>query len=136
MPKKYREVRVALTAGGWVAVRQRGSHEVWAHPDRPERIVVAGKDSATVPVGTLGSIRKASGFGASALSEYLVIYEQAADGAWGAYLPDVPGVVALGATRDEVAAGIGEALGAYAEDLGERGIAMPAPHHSAGTIAA
>lgn len=46
---------------GWSVVRQRGSHEVWAHPERTERIVVAGKESATVPVGTLSSIRKASG---------------------------------------------------------------------------
>jgi predicted RNA binding protein YcfA (HicA-like mRNA interferase family) len=61
MPKKYREVRAALIDGGWAVIRQRGSHEVWAHPERPERIVVAGKQSATVPVGTLGSIRKASG---------------------------------------------------------------------------
>jgi predicted RNA binding protein YcfA (HicA-like mRNA interferase family) len=61
MPKKYREIRAALLDAGWEVVRQRGSHEVWAHPQRPERAVVAGKDSATVPVGTLGSIRTASG---------------------------------------------------------------------------
>jgi predicted RNA binding protein YcfA (HicA-like mRNA interferase family) len=60
MPKKYREVRAVLQETGWEVVRQRGSHELWAHP-QPERIVVAGTGSATVPVGTLGSIRKASG---------------------------------------------------------------------------
>jgi predicted RNase H-like HicB family nuclease len=70
------------------------------------------------------------------LSEYVVIYEQAEDGGWGAYLPDMPGVVALGATREEVTAGIEEALGAYVEDLSERGLALPAPHHAVGTIAA
>ncbi len=61
MPKTYREVRAALLGAGWEVARQRGSHEVWAHPDRDARIVVAGKNSDTVPVGTLGSIRKASG---------------------------------------------------------------------------
>jgi predicted RNA binding protein YcfA (HicA-like mRNA interferase family) len=61
MAKKYRDVRRALIAAGWMVVRQSGSHEVWAHPDRQGRIVVAGKDSDTVPVGTLGSIRRASG---------------------------------------------------------------------------
>ncbi len=65
-----------------------------------------------------------------------MIYEQAEDGGWGAYLPDVPGVAALGATRAEVADGIKEALSAYVDDLNERGLALPAPHHSAGTIAA
>ena len=61
MTKKYREVRAVLADAGWVVVRQRGSHEIWAHPDHSQRIVVAGKDSETVPVGTLGSIRRASG---------------------------------------------------------------------------
>jgi predicted RNase H-like HicB family nuclease len=28
------------------------------------------------------------------MSEYLVVYEQADDGGWGAYLPDLPGVIA------------------------------------------
>ncbi len=66
----------------------------------------------------------------------MVTYEQAEDGEWGAYLPDGPVVVALGATREEVAAGIEEALAAYAEDLSERGLGLPAPHHAAGTVAA
>ncbi len=135
-PRKYREVRAELIEAGWSVIRQRGSHEVWSHPDRPQRIVVAGRDSATVPAGTLGSFRKASGVADLRVSDYLVIYEQAADGAWGAYLPDVPGVVALGGTRGEVADGIREALDAYATDLSERGLAMPTAHHSADTIAA
>jgi predicted RNase H-like HicB family nuclease len=70
------------------------------------------------------------------VTEYVVIYEQATDGGWGAYPPDLPGVVALGASRDEVAAGIRDALGAYSEDLHDRGVALPEPHHSADTVAA
>ena len=69
------------------------------------------------------------------MSEYVVIYEQAEDGGWGAYLPDLPGVVALGASREQVAARIQEALTAYAEDLQERGEVLPPPHHAAGTAA-
>jgi predicted RNA binding protein YcfA (HicA-like mRNA interferase family) len=61
VPKKYRDVRRALVDAGWRVLRQRGSHEIWAHPVREERIVVAGKETDTVPVGTLGSIRRASG---------------------------------------------------------------------------
>ena len=49
-----------------------------------------------------------------------MIYEQADDGGWGAYIPDLPGVVALGSTRDEVAGRIQEALPAYAEELHDR----------------
>jgi predicted RNase H-like HicB family nuclease len=70
------------------------------------------------------------------MSEYVVIYEQAEDDGWGAYMPDLPGVVALGVTREEAALRIQEALSAYAEDLQQRGQSLPAPHHTAGTIAA
>ncbi len=70
------------------------------------------------------------------MSEYIVIYEQADDGGWGAYLPDLPGVVAIGVSRTEVAQRIQEALTAYAQDLRERGKPLPAPHHAAGTVAA
>ncbi len=61
MPKKYREVRSALLEAGWQVLRQRGSHEVWGKHGNPARIVVAGRDSDTVPPGTLSSIRRASG---------------------------------------------------------------------------
>lgn len=61
MAKKYKEVRKALRAAGWKAIRQRGSHEVWAHPVEPRRIIIAGKDSDTVTVGSLANIRRISG---------------------------------------------------------------------------
>jgi predicted RNA binding protein YcfA (HicA-like mRNA interferase family) len=61
MPKKYREVRAALKEAGWEVLRQRGSHEVWGKAGEGVRIVVAGKGGDTVPVGTLSSIRRASG---------------------------------------------------------------------------
>jgi predicted RNase H-like HicB family nuclease len=70
------------------------------------------------------------------MSEYVVIYEQADNGGWGAYIPDLPGVVALGSTRAEVAERIQEALSAYAEGLHQRGLPLPNPHHVAGTAAA
>ena len=55
------------------------------------------------------------------MSEYVVIYEEAEDGAWGAYLPDLPGVLALGSDRAEVSERLKEALTAYTDDLRERG---------------
>ncbi len=67
------------------------------------------------------------------MSEYVVIFEQAEDGGWGAYLPDLPGVVALGATRDEVAERIQEALEAYAEEMRLLGQELPTPLHTTGT---
>jgi predicted RNase H-like HicB family nuclease len=70
------------------------------------------------------------------MSEYVVIYEQAEDGAWGAFIPDLPGVVALGTTRSEVTERIQEALAAFADDLRDRGRSLPVPHHAAGVVAA
>jgi predicted RNase H-like HicB family nuclease len=67
------------------------------------------------------------------MSEYVVIYEQSEDGGWGAYIPDLPGVVALGATRPEAADRIQEALETYASDTRKRGESLPVPHHAAGT---
>lgn len=68
------------------------------------------------------------------MSEYVVIFERADDGGWGAYLPDFPGVVALGSTRDEVDARIREAVAAYARELAADGRSLPAPVAAAGTI--
>ena len=67
------------------------------------------------------------------MSEYIVIFEQAEDGGWGAYLPDLPGVVALGDTRDEVAERIQEALNAYADEMRALGQDLPDPLHTTGT---
>jgi predicted RNA binding protein YcfA (HicA-like mRNA interferase family) len=60
MAKKYCEVRAAVKEAVWEILRQRTSHEVWGKAGETVRIVVAGKDN-TVPVGTLSSIRRASG---------------------------------------------------------------------------
>jgi len=68
------------------------------------------------------------------VSEYVVIYEQGEDGGWGAYLPDLPGVVALGRTRSEAAERIREALSAYVEEMREGGKALPAALHASETV--
>lgn len=60
------------------------------------------------------------------MNSYLVVYERAEDGGWGAYLPDIDGVVALGRTREEVEDGMRVALGAYLDWLKERGETAPA----------
>ncbi len=49
----------------------------------------------------------------------------AADGACGAWLTDIDGVVALGKTRDEVEGRMREALAAYAEYEREEGRELP-----------
>ena len=61
MAKKFREVRRALRTEGWTKVRHAGSHETWESADGARVVTVAGKDSDTVPVGTLAAIRRATG---------------------------------------------------------------------------
>lgn len=70
------------------------------------------------------------------MKEYLVIYEQAKSGGWGAQSPDVEGVFALGTTRAEVEARMAEALAAQLAYLREHGEPIPEPHTEAGRVAA
>ena len=68
------------------------------------------------------------------MSEFRVIFEPADDGGWGAYLPDLPGVVALGSSCAEVAQRIREALAAYSEEMRELGRPLPSPVSSVETV--
>ena len=70
------------------------------------------------------------------MKEYLVIYEQAEDGAWGAHSPDVDGVFALGQTREEAERRMAEALAAHVAYLRESGRPVPDPHTDAGRAGA
>jgi predicted RNase H-like HicB family nuclease len=70
------------------------------------------------------------------MSEYLVIYEQADDGGWGANSPDLPGCVAVGETRAEVERLIGEAIPMHIEAMRKAGQPVPEPRHLAGSVTA
>jgi predicted RNA binding protein YcfA (HicA-like mRNA interferase family) len=61
VPKKYRDVRRRLVAAGWSQARRTGSYETWRSPDGARAVTVAGKDSDTVPAGTLAAMRRATG---------------------------------------------------------------------------
>lgn len=52
--------------------------------------------------------------------KYTVIYEQGPT-SWGAYVPDLPGVIAAGDTREEVERLIVEAVAFHLEGLREEG---------------
>lgn len=57
---------------------------------------------------------------------YLVVLEQGATSI-GAYVPDLPGCVAVGDTREEVLASIQEAIEMHLEGMLEDGMAIPQP---------
>ena len=64
---------------------------------------------------------------------YAVIYEQGKEG-WGAWVPDLPGCVAAGDTREEVEQLIREAIEAHIESLREHGEPVPDPSSSVGAV--
>lgn len=70
------------------------------------------------------------------MTRYLVVYERAEDGGWGAYLPDVPGCIACGETQAEAEKLMREALPMHIELMREYGQAVPEPQACAGTVAA
>jgi predicted RNase H-like HicB family nuclease len=47
---------------------------------------------------------------------------------WGAYVPDLPGCVAAGETREEVLQLIREAIEFHVEGLRQNGETVPEPH--------
>ena len=57
---------------------------------------------------------------------YLVIYESSDDG-FGAYVPDLPGCVAVGDTRAEVEQLIRKAISLHVADMRATGQAIPEP---------
>lgn len=59
--------------------------------------------------------------------EYVVIIEQGPT-SFGAYVPDLPGCVAVGETRNETMQLIREAIELHIEGLRESGEPVPEPH--------
>ncbi|HEX5052141.1 MAG TPA: type II toxin-antitoxin system HicB family antitoxin [Planctomycetota bacterium] len=58
--------------------------------------------------------------------KYLVVVERGKD-TWGAHVPDLPGCIAAGKTRDEVLRLIREAVAFHIEGLHEAGETVPIP---------
>ena len=67
------------------------------------------------------------------MREYAVIYEQGKSG-WGAWVPDLPGWVAVGESRDEVERLIREAIEAHIESLRKHGETVPEPSSTVGAV--
>jgi predicted RNase H-like HicB family nuclease len=61
--------------------------------------------------------------------EYLVVVEHGAT-SFGAYVPDLPGCLAVGETREEVLRLIRQAIEFHIEGLRQDGLAVPNPSSS------
>lgn len=60
---------------------------------------------------------------------YLVVVEKGPT-SYGAYVPDLPGCIAIGETREEALASIHEAIELHLEGLKDDGQPIPAPSSS------
>jgi predicted RNase H-like HicB family nuclease len=67
------------------------------------------------------------------LKQYTVIYERG-NQSWSAYVPDLPGCIAAGDTRDEVEQLIREAIEFHIEGLRLHGEPVPEPVVEAGAV--
>jgi len=65
---------------------------------------------------------------------YLVIIERG-DDSFGAYVPDLPGCIAVGDTEEEALRLVQEAIVLHVEALRERGLPVPEPRSHAQLIA-
>jgi len=59
--------------------------------------------------------------------KYVYVIEQADDGSFSAYVPDLPGCTTCGDTIDEVKANIKNAVDSYLESLRDHNEPLPAP---------
>jgi len=64
---------------------------------------------------------------------FTVIYEKGPT-SWGAYVPDLPGVISVGESQSEVEHLIQEAIESHLDGTREEGIPIPAPSSFAGVV--
>lgn len=67
------------------------------------------------------------------MTEYTVIYERGPHN-WSAYVPDLPGCVATGKTREELETLIREVIEFHIEGMRRHGEPVPQPNVEAGTV--
>ena len=62
---------------------------------------------------------------------YAIIIEKSTDGGFGAYVPDLPGCIGLGASREEVIENISEGIKFHLEGMKLEGLKIPVPNAEA-----
>ena len=86
-----------------------------------------GSQLARRAAGYVGKHRATSGV---ETMKYMIIYERADDGGWGAYPPDIPGIGIVADTKEEARASIRKAIEMHLESLREERADLPKPNTS------
>ncbi len=93
----------------------------------------------TLPIAiyTPFSVQVLQGFGGKGLPpyhmQYLVVIEESSS-SFGAYVPDLPGCIAVGESREEVLRLIREAIEFHIEGIKVNGAVLPLPHSSSASV--
>jgi len=122
---KVRDAIKLVQADGWTVDRIRGSHRQFRHPTKPGTVTISGKESLEIPRGTMNSILKQAGLKEWRM-RYVAVIEKG-ESSWGAHVPDFPGCVAVGESREEVVALIREAIDLHIDSLRANGEPVPNP---------
>lgn len=61
------------------------------------------------------------------MANYTAIFEQAEDGSWGGYFPDLPVILVNGTSLAEVQENARTGLEMWVEDMKEQGLPIPPP---------
>ena len=98
-----------LKTDGWYLVATRGSHRPFKHPVKSGRVTVQGKPSDDLAQGTLNNILTGHNGRTDPMRYAIVFVFEKAGSNYSAYVPDLPGGVATGATVEETEREIREA---------------------------
>ena len=61
------------------------------------------------------------------MANYTAVFEQAEDGTWGGYFPDLPVILVNGETFEEAQENARTGLEFWIEDMKEQGLPLPSP---------
>ncbi len=93
---------------------------------KPGLVTVAGHPSVDIAAGTPKNIWRQAGLEDKSQWRYAVVIEKG-DSSYGAYVPDLPGCVAVAETVEEVKRLIREAVAFHIEGMREDGLPIPVP---------
>ena len=124
-----------LESDGWFQVRTRGSHRQFHHRTKPGTVTVSGKPNVDISTGPLEQRVETSWLeeGGVIPMQYLVVLEEGPE-SFGAYVPDLPGCVAAGESREEALTLIREAIEFHIEGLKQDGQPIPPPSSSSEVV--
>ena len=127
---KVRDIIRLLEQDGWYLKTTKRSHRQYKHPTKTGTCDFAGPPQRR---STTRHAEQRPEAGRSETMNYVVIYEKSATD-WSAYVPDLPGVITTGRTKEQVQRLIREAIEFHLEGLREDDLPIPEASASAEVV--